>query len=181
MSQTTKPKAAASKTAKTQKLDLRELQAKQLNGEEIEQATGNQDSSYSFAAHEADRIHLKLTSKDNDPVKKEYVERSKIVKLVPTQYERMERNNAFAEYDSQTILHDPRPAAAKKEAEAPAEAGDANKAPMQPKNELPSLQDAQMRFQELYPEEKELTASKNYDELVELIRVKDADFGKVAE
>ncbi|RSK50098.1 hypothetical protein [Hymenobacter rigui] len=182
MSTTTKPKAAAAKVAaKTQKLDLRELQAKQLNGEEIEQAKGNQDSSYEFPAHEADRVHLKLTKKVNDPVKKEYSDVDKVVKLVPAQYERMERNNAFAEYDSQTILHDPRPAAAKKEAEASAEAGDGNKEPMQPKKELPSLQDAQMRFQQLYPEEKELTASKNYDELIELIQAKDADFGKVAE
>ncbi|RSK29856.1 hypothetical protein [Hymenobacter metallilatus] len=176
MSTTTKPKVAAK--AKTPKLDLKTLQSQQLNGEDIEQAKGNQDDSYEFPAHEADRVHVKLTSKVNDPVKKEYTVVDKVVKLVPAQYERMERNNAFAEYDSQTILHDPRPQAAKKEAETD---DTGTKQPMQPNATQPSLQDAQMRFQELYPEDKELTASKNYDELVELIRAKDADFGKVTE
>lgn len=154
---------------------MKELQQKQLSGEELEQASGSEDESYQFPAHEADRVHVKLTKKVNDSVKKEYVDIDKVVKLVPAQFERMVKNESFAEYDSQTILHDPRPKAAQK-TEGLAAPG-AAKAPMQPVAGLPSLQDAQNYYQELFPEKKDLVAGFEYDELLAQIREKDADFG----
>lgn len=158
----------AAKTAAKPKLDLRQLQAQQLSGEDIEQAKGSEDDSYSFPAHESDRIHLKLVKKENDPVKKEYVSKEKIVKLVPTQYQRMELNGSFAEYDEQTILHDPRPKAVASVATQPAEPGK-QKEPAQPISTIPTLQDAQMRYQQLYGE---VAPAVGYDELIDLIKAK---------
>src|SRR4028118_398041 len=96
----------APKTAAKPKLDLEELQQKQLSGEPIDMVAGNQDDFYEFAAHEADRLHIELSKKENDPVKKEYVTRSKVVKLYPLEFDRMEKNGSFAEYDSVVIKHD---------------------------------------------------------------------------
>lgn len=163
--------AAPAKPAAKQKLDLRQLQAQQLSGEDIEQAKGSEDDSYSFPAHESDRIHVELVKKENDPVAKEYVTRKKTVKLYPAEFERMEKNGSFDEYDSQTVLHDPRKAGATKTA-APAASG-TKKEPMQPVEGLPTLQDAQMRYQELYGEK--APADKTYEQLVELIQAKGSD------
>ncbi|MDF7810713.1 hypothetical protein [Hymenobacter sp. YC55] len=165
----TKAKTApAAKAVAKPKLDLKTLQAQQLSGEDLTTAKGNGDDSYEFPEHEAQFIHLKLTRKENDPVKKEYVTIEKTVKLYPLQYERMEKNGTFAEYDSQTILHDPRTKAAVSEASKPAQPGQA-KEPMTPISTLPSLQDAQMRYKQVYEQD---APAVGYDELVELIKEK---------
>ena len=163
------------KTAKASKLNLKELQAQQANDERPEKSvSGSEDSEYKLHSYESHYVHVEILKKENDPVQKEYVDRKKTVKLYPVEFERMEKNGSFDEYDKVTILHDGRKSSAKS---SPTPAG---KGPMEPLDDVPTLQDAQMRFQELYPEDKELTASKTYEELVQLIKDKDPEFEKPA-
>ncbi|SNC62299.1 hypothetical protein SAMN06265337_0642 [Hymenobacter gelipurpurascens] len=110
-------------------------------------------------------------------MRKKYVEESKVVKLVPAQFERMVENNSFAEFDKQTILHDPRPKAVAKAAAQPAEPGEP-KQPAQPLASLPTLQDAQMRYQQLY---NEVAPAVGYNELIDLIKAKDSTAGEEQE
>ncbi|GAA3940489.1 hypothetical protein [Hymenobacter algoricola] len=178
MSTKTKTAPAATKTTAKPKLDLKQLQQQQMNEETSEPTeSGSEDEEYKFHAHEADRIHVKLTKKENDPIKKEYVTVDKVVKLYPVEYDRMKKNGSFDEYDSVTILHDSRKGGSTKTMGVAA-AGE-KKEPMQPAEGLPTLQDVQMRYQQLYNEV--APADKDYHELLELIKAKDADFGKEKE
>lgn len=131
---------------KPQPVDLQELQQQQLEADgdfsisKEEKITGNQDSSYKLGKHAAHRIHLRLSRKVNDPIKKEYTTEEEVVELSPAEYERMVANGSFAGYDAQDILHDPRPSAAKKAADTPSGSGSDAKKPLR------SLADAQDRY-----------------------------------
>jgi hypothetical protein len=162
MSQTA-PKSAPAKTAPPQKLDLKTLQSQQLSGEDLTKATGNVDSSYSFPAHEAAYVHVRLTKKVNDPVLKQYTEETVIKKYAPVQFTRMDKSGYFntQSYDKVELVHDPRQAATQ-----PAVTG--NK-PWEPSEGLPTLQDAQLRYQELYGHK---APAVSYGALVELIQAK---------
>ncbi|QNH60740.1 hypothetical protein [Hymenobacter sediminicola] len=162
MSQTA-PKTATAKTAPPQKLDLKTLQSQQLSGEDIAQATGNVNSDYSFPAHEAAYVHVRLTKKVNDPILKQYTEETTDKKFAPVQFTRMDKSGYFntQSYDKVELLHDPRRAATQ-----PAVTG--NK-PWEPSEGLPTLQDAQLRYQELYGHK---APAVSYGALIELIQAK---------
>lgn len=150
-------------------LDLTELQQQQIdasagNESGIETQAGSGDSSYKLPKHEAHLLHVKLTRKTNDPIKKEYVEKSNTVQLSAPEYERMEKNGDFDEYDSVTLLHDPRPKARAKADET----GDVpSDTPAAAKKPIRSTQDAQMRYKELTGQD--APADKNFTELKEAI------------
>lgn len=160
-----------SASLKPTKIDLKELQQQQIDADGDPSASkeakqkGNVDSSYELPTHAAHRLHLKLTRRVNDPVKKEYTDASHTVELTPSEYERMNSNGSFAEYDEQTILHDPRPASVRKASET----GDvpAN-TPSDPGTQsFTSLQAAQMRYKELTKQD--APTDKSFLELLELI------------
>lgn len=160
--------SASLKPAKT---DLKELQAQQTEADgdftasKEKKQKGNKDSSYELPEHAAHRIHLRLSRKVNDPVKKEYTTEEQVVELSPQQYERMKSNNSFAGYDAQDILHDPRPAAVQQaSAKGDVPAG----SPSDPGTQsFTSLQAAQMRYRELTG--KDAPTDKSFMELLELI------------
>lgn len=155
---------------KPNKTDLKELQQQQMEADGDFKASkeakqkGNVDSSYELPTHAAHRIHLRLTTKTNDPVAKEYVTKTEVVELNPAEYERMKSNGSFAGYDGQDILHDPRPESVRKASEK----GDvpAN-TPSDPKSSLESLQAAQMRYRELTGHD--APTDKSFEDLLELI------------
>lgn len=160
-----------STSLKPKKTDLKELQEQQIeaNGDfsasKEKKVKGNVDETYELPEHAAHRIHLKLSRKVNDPVRKEYTTESKVVELNPAEYERMKSNGSFGEYDSQDMLHDPRPESVRKASET----GDvpAN-TPSDPKQQsFTSLQAAQMRYKELTS--KDAPTDKSFTELLELI------------
>ncbi len=124
------------------------------------------DSSYSFPAHEAAYVHVRLTKKVNDPVLKQYVEESVTKKYAPAQFTRMDKSGYFntQSYDKVELLHDPR-----RPATQPAVTG--NK-PWEPSEGLPTLQDAQLRYKELYGHN---APAVSYAALVELIDAKLAE------
>lgn len=159
-----------SASLKPQKTDLKELQQQQIEADgdftaskEAKQK-GNVDSSYELPKHAAHRIHLRLTRKVNDPVKKEYITEEDTVELTPAEYERMKSNGSFAGYDGQEILHDPRPEAVRQaSAKGDVDAG----TPSDPKTSTASLQGAQMRYRELAGHD--APTDKSHEELLELI------------
>ncbi|MCC3156442.1 hypothetical protein LJ737_04290 [Hymenobacter sp. 15J16-1T3B] len=159
------------KAAKRPKIDLQELQRKQLDGEDLDTQKGNtaEGADYDLPTHEADRVHVRVTQRVNDATKKEYVDETRVIKLVPAQYDRMVANNYFdtQTYDKVEVLHDPRRAAGAK-AEAPATG---NK-PWEPVEGLPTLQDAQVRYQQLTGRK---APAVEYDILIEFIRAAEAD------
>lgn len=160
--------SASLKPAKT---DLKELQAQQTEADgdfsasKEKKQKGNVDKTYELSEHAAHRIHLKLSRKVNDPVKKEYTTDEQVVELSPQQYERMKSNNSFAGYDAQDILHDPRPEAVRKASEK----GDVpGGTPSDPGSQsFTSLQAAQMRYKELT--KADAPTDKSFTELLELI------------
>jgi hypothetical protein len=160
-----------SASLKPSKTDLKELQAQQVEADGDFSASkeakrkGNVDSSYELAEHSAHRIHLQLSRKVNDPVKKEYTEQKEVVELSPQQYERMKSNNSFAGYDGQTILHDPRPSTER----TASEKGDVPAGtPSDPGTQsFTSLQAAQMRYRELTGHD--APTDKGFTELLGLI------------
>jgi hypothetical protein len=160
-----------SASLKPTKIDLKELQQQQIeaNGDfsasQEAKQKGNVDSSYELPKHAAHRIHLKLSRRVNDPVKKEYADVSNVVELTPSEYERMKSNGSFAEYDEQELLHDPRPASVREASET----GDvpANTPSDPGKQSFTSLQAAQMRYKELTKQD--APTDKSFLELLELI------------
>jgi len=159
-----------SASLKPHKTDLSELQQQQIeaNGDfsasKEEKISGNVDSSYELPKHAAHRIHLRLSTKVNDPVAKEYVTKSDVVELTPQEYERMKSNGSFAGTDAQEILHDPRPGAVQEASEK----GDVPAGtPSDPIDATASLQAAQMRYKELTKHD--APTDKRHEELLELI------------
>jgi len=165
--------ALTAKTAKP-KLDLRELQQKQLNGEEIEMTAGNADDAgdYEFPSHESDRVHVELTKKVNDPILKQYTDEVTRKKFVPAQFDRMVRSGYFdtTTYDKVRVLHDPRYTKS-----APASTAPTGARPWEPAEGLPTLQDAQMRYKELYGQN---APAVSYESLLEFIQAKELEVGQ---
>lgn len=168
--------SASLKPAKT---DLKELQQHQIDADGDFSASkeakqkGNVDSSYELPTHAAHRLHLKLSRKVNDPVKKEYTTTENVVELTPSEYERMNSNGSFKEYDSQELLHDPRPAAVRK---ASATGDVPANTPSDPKDKsFTSLQAAQMRYKELTKQD--APTDKSFLQLLELIAPLEAKLG----
>ena len=160
-----------SASLKPVKTDLKELQAQQTEADgdfsasKEKKQKGNVDKTYELPEHAAHRIHLRLSRKVNDPVKKEYTTESQTVELSPQQYERMKSNNSFAGYDAQDILHDPRPESVRQASEK----GDVPAGtPSDPAGQsFTSLQAAQMRYRELTKQD--APTDKSFTELLELI------------
>ena len=160
-----------SASLKPEKTDLKELQAQQTEADgdfsasKEKKQKGNVDKSYELPTHAAHRIHLKLTRKVNDAVKKEYTTEEQTVEVSPQQYERMKANNSFAGYDGVEILHDPRPEAVRQASEK----GDVPAGtPGDPGTQsFTSLQAAQMRYRELT--KADAPTDKSFTELLELI------------
>jgi len=160
-----------------QKLDLEELKQQQLNvsaGGESDLATqaGNGDKSYKFPTAEAHLLHVKLITKVNNPLTKKYDEKSTIVQLSAPEFERMEKNETFKQYDEVELLHDPRPKAeikADKTGDVPSSTPAAAKKPIR------STQDAQMRYKELTGED--APTDKTFTELKEAITHLEAELG----
>jgi hypothetical protein len=152
-----------SASLKPSKTDLKELQAQQVEADGDFSASkeakrkGNVDSSYELAEHSAHRIHLQLSRKVNDPVKKEYTEQKEVVELSPQQYERMKSNNSFAGFTELLGLIAP----LEDKLKAKSTTGGEVKKPMR------SLEDAQERYQALVG--KPAPADKNYTELKQAI------------
>jgi hypothetical protein len=168
-----------SASLKPAKIDLKELQQQQIDADGDPSASkeakqkGNVDSSYELPTHAAHRLHLKLSRRVNDPVKKEYTDVSNIVELTPSEYERMKSNGSFAEYDEQQILHDPRPEAVRK---ASATGDVPAKTPSDPGTQsFTSLQAAQMRYKELTGAD--APTDKSFLDLLELIAPLEAKLG----
>lgn len=115
--------STSTKAPERLKIDTTELQSQQLGALEnpdasaIETTTGNVDSDYEFPKHEQHLMHVELTKKVNDAVKKEYRTDKTVWKGSAAQYTRMATpadkggTGSFDEYDSVKILHDVRPGA----------------------------------------------------------------------
>jgi len=161
-----------------QPVDLKQLQRDQLAGNVAADATGSEDSTYHFPEHESHLVHLKLVKKVNVPGKKRYDTEERIVKLNPDQYARManEKYNAFAEYDEQVLLHDPRPKASKQAAEEGVDPATGQKDPLVPNKQIRSTQDAQLRYEELFGEKP--SGDLKFAELKELIKQKESESGE---
>jgi flagellar motor switch protein FliM len=152
-----------------QALDLEELKQQQLNasagGEsEVTMQAGNGDKTYKLPVHEAHLLHVKLIQKVNNPITKKYDEKSTTVQLSAQEFERMEKNETFKQYDEVELLHDPRPKAeikADKTGDAPV------KTPAAAKKPIRSMQDAQMRYKELTKQD--APSDKSFAELKEAI------------
>lgn len=160
-----------SASLKPEKTDLKELQQQQVEADgdfsasKEKKQKGNVDNTYELPTHAAHRLHLRLSRKVNDSVKKEYVTESDIVELSPQEYERMKSNGSFAGYDAQDILHDPRPESVRKASEK----GDVDAhTPSDPGTQsFTSLQAAQMRYRELTNQD--APTDKSFLELLQLI------------
>lgn len=158
-------------------LDLEDLKQQQLNasagGEsDITTQPGNGDEKYKVPAHEAHLLHVKLTTLVNNPNTKKYDEKSTTVQLSAPEFERMEKNETFKQYDSVELLHDPRPKAeikADKTGDVPSNTPAAAKKPIR------STQDAQMRYKELTGED--APTDKTFTELKEAIAHFEAEKG----
>ncbi|HEX8658317.1 MAG TPA: hypothetical protein VF690_12315 [Hymenobacter sp.] len=152
------------------KIDTATLQQQQLNaaedpeGSDIELTTGNVDEDYEFPTHEQHLMHIRLSKKVNDPIKKEYHTVETIWQGAPAQYNRMSEtrekggNDSFSEYDSVEILHDVRASAKPVTRTASSTPTGDSKKPLR------SLKDAQARFLEIVgsaaPENKSFTELK---------------------
>lgn len=162
--------SASPKTSPLQRpnIDLDELQQQQLDAaagqNALETKKGNLDASHEFPANEAHLLHVKFSRKVNNPLTKQYDEQTNIVALSAPEYERMEKNESFKEFDKVELLHDPRPKArqqADKTGDVP------SSTPATAKKQIRSLQDAQMRYKELTGED--APGDKNFTELKEAI------------
>lgn len=150
-------------------LKLEDLQQQQLNasagGEsDITTQPGNGDKTYKVPAHEAHLLHVKLISLVNNPTTKKYDEKSTTVQLSAPEFERMEKNETFKQYDKIELLHDPRP---KAEIKADKTGDVQTQTPAAAKKPLRSTQDAQMRYKELTGQD--APSDKNFTELKEAI------------
>jgi len=162
MSTTTKPKPLNS-------ADLDDLKQQQLDatlsgdgrgaidhvaGNTAQGKAYNDGEGYQLPAHEAGRVHVELATYVRKPGSRDFDRTSKVVPLSPQEFERMEKNDSFAEYMGEdgevNILHDPRPKA-RQQAD---QTGDVRTgSPAEPPRVLATLNDAQMRYKELTKED----------------------------
>lgn len=150
-------------------LKLEDLQQQQLNasagGEsDITTQPGSGDKTYKVPAHESHLLHVKLISLVNNPATKKYDEKSTVVQLSAPEFERMEKNETFKQYDKIELLHDPRP---KAEIKADKTGDVPSKTPAAANKPIRSTQDAQMRYKELTGQD--APSDKNFTELKEAI------------
>lgn len=154
---------------KRPEIDLDTLQQQQLNAaaghdDGPETRKGSADSSYELPKHEEHLLHVRFTRKVNNPLTKSYDEQVNTVALSAPEYERMEKNESFKEFDKVELLHDPRPKA-RKEADKTGDVPSAT--PAAAKKQIRSLQDAQMRYKELTGED--APGDKSFTQLKEAI------------
>lgn len=67
----------------------------------------NQNKEVEIFVDEAHMFHLLLVTKENDPVKKEYVERKVVQSFSPIDFRSMKGSGFFSQYDNVLILHNP--------------------------------------------------------------------------
>ncbi len=139
---------------------------------DIEHVAGNtaegKKAGYELPATEQHLVHVELATFTRKPGSREFDRAAKTVQLSPTEFERMEKNDSFAEYQGEdgevNILHDPRPKARQKADKT----GDVTTgSPAEPSKPLTSLNDAQMRYHELT--KKDAPTNVTYEELVEIV------------
>lgn len=143
--------------------DLDDLKQKQLDATatedgkgDIEHLKGNtpDGQDYEFPAVEANRMHVALILYVRKPGTRDFEPVEKIVKLSPQEFERMEKNDSFAEYQGEDgevqIKYDCRPKARQK---ADLTGDVLTGSPAEPPRVLATLNDAQMRYKELTKED----------------------------
>jgi hypothetical protein len=166
--------------------DLEDLKQKQLDATSYEDGQGEIDhqsgntpdgKDYKFPAHEAGLMHVEVATFQRKPGSREFDRKAKVVKLSPQEFERMEKNDSFAEYQGEdgevVILHDSRPKA-RQQAD---KTGDvATGSPAEPSKPLATLNDAQMRYHELTKENAptDMTLGQLIDKIAELEAAKGA-------
>lgn len=67
----------------------------------------NQLPEMEILSSEAHLFHVELLKRENDPAKKEYVDRKVIQKFAPNEFKLMKDIKFFASYDKVTIIHNP--------------------------------------------------------------------------
>jgi len=160
--------------------DLEDLKQQQLDATssedgqgEIAHQTGNtpEGKDYQFPAHEAGLMHVEVATFSRKPGSREFDRKAKVVKLSPQEFERMEKNDSFAEYQGEdgevNIFHDCRPKARQKADQT----GDTRTgSPAEPSKPLATLNDAQMRYHELTkePAPTDMTLGQLIDKIAEL-------------
>jgi hypothetical protein len=166
--------------------DLEDLKQKQLDATSYEDGQGEIDhlsgntpdgEKYKFPAHEAGLMHVELALFQRKPGSREFDRKAKVVKLSPQEFERMEKNDSFAEYQGEdgevVIFHDCR-SKARQQQDA---TGDVRTgSPAEPSKPLATLNDAQMRYHELTKElaPTDLTLGQLIDKIAELEAAKGA-------
>ncbi|TPG66075.1 hypothetical protein [Hymenobacter nivis] len=139
---------------------------------DIEHVAGNtaegQKADYQLPATEQHLLHVELATFTRKVGTRDFDRAAKVVQLSPAEFERMEKNDSFAEYQGEdgevNILHDPRSKARQKADQT----GDApTGSPAEANKPLTSLQDAQMRYKELTKQDAPTNVS--FEELVALI------------
>jgi hypothetical protein len=157
------PKTATPPRQPLKSADLDELKQQQLDATatedgkgDIEHLKGNtpDGKDYEFPAVEANRMHVALIRHVRKPGTRDFDKVEKIVKLSPQEFERMEKNDSFAEYQDEDgevqIKYDCRP----KARQVADKTGDVRTgSPAEPPRVLATLNDAQMRYKELTKED----------------------------
>lgn len=114
----------------------------------------NDGEGYRLPAHEAHRLHVELVQFERVAGTRDFKRISKVKPFSPQEFERMEKNDSFAEYQNEdgevNILHDPRPKARQKADQT----GDVvTGSPAEAPKVIATLNDAQMRYKELTKED----------------------------
>jgi hypothetical protein len=152
--------------------DLDELKQQQLDATATEDGKGDiehlKGKSYEFPAHESHLVHVALIRYSRKSPTSDLEADTKIAKLSPQEFERMEKNNSFAEYQGDDgavqIMYDSRP----KPRQVADKTGDVETgSPAEPNKPLSSLNDAQMRYFELTKEV--APADKTRGQLIDII------------
>ncbi len=86
--------------------ELADVQLSQIAGEEMNTASGSGDKQYKFPPHEKHLIHAQIQSGGFNPSTGEPTGSKYVQKFDPKEFERMQREQAFAGLNV-TVLHDP--------------------------------------------------------------------------
>ncbi len=97
--------------------EMKQLREKQANGEKMDKIPANQDASIEINEHESHLVHVLLEKEEWLRGKK--ISKPRIQKFYQTDFDRMSKStlekgektrpqNAFGEYDTARVLHDPR-------------------------------------------------------------------------
>ena len=156
-------KSADLETLKQQQLDA--IQSDDGRGD-IEHVKGNTAAAgdYELPANTGHLVHLRLTKSVANELTQQFDKTETSDAFSPAEFERMEKNDSFREYQKVEIVHDPRPKArqlADKTGDVP------TGSPAEANKSLASLNDAQMRYKELTKEDAPTNVS--YEELVALV------------